>query len=337
MKKLIATLGMISLLIVGCSNDKTSEKAIKQGELALANKEYDKALASFELALGEQKEDEKVKVLITQTNKMMEALKAVKEAKLDEANTLLEEIEEIEGGSKTLNKQAKGQRESIVAKKEKIEKYNSQFAKVEGLKNNQKFLEAKEILNAVVEETKDNEELKIYYQKATEQITQMAQDIAQLEKEKAEEAKQREQEAKQRAEEVKQREETLRKRVEETNKGKKSEYLSKLNNIEGSLSSLDYLYAEGITSKMKEGAGKKYKAWDDALNDIYGVLKTQLSANEMNTLKEKQRDWISYRDRKAKEVYVSEGEGTLAQVGYTESLAKTTKERCYELVEQYMK
>ncbi|WP_353507049.1 MULTISPECIES: lysozyme inhibitor LprI family protein [unclassified Bacillus (in: firmicutes)] len=30
--------------------------------------------------------------------------------------------------------------------------------------------------------------------------------------------------------------------------------------------------------------------WDDALNEIYGVLKTQLSNNEMKALKEKQRE-----------------------------------------------
>lgn len=76
---------------------------------------------------------------------------------------------------------------------------------------------------------------------------------------------------------------------------KKSEYIQKLNNIEKGLPELD-----GSTIEMIQAASVAYKRWDDALNDIYGLLKKQLSPNEMSLLREKQIKWIKYRDDKAK-------------------------------------
>ncbi|MFE6137957.1 lysozyme inhibitor LprI family protein [Bacillus sp. NPDC057893] len=119
--------------------------------------------------------------------------------------------------------------------------------------------------------------------------------------------------------------------------GQKAEYITKLNSIEESLKKLDYLYENGITTEMKEGEGKRYEAWDKALNEIYGVLKMQLPTSEMNTLREKQREWITYRDQKAEEAWNESGQGTLSGLASTSSNVSSTKERCYQLVEQYMK
>ncbi|MBJ8006997.1 lysozyme inhibitor LprI family protein [Bacillus cereus] len=119
--------------------------------------------------------------------------------------------------------------------------------------------------------------------------------------------------------------------------GQKAEYITKLNSIEESLKKLDYLYENGITTEMKEGEVRRYDAWDQALNEIYGVLKNQLSTSEMNTVREKQREWITYRDRKAEEAWNESGQGTLSGVATISSNANSTRERCYQLVEQYMK
>jgi len=65
------------------------------------------------------------------------------------------------------------------------------------------------------------------------------------------------------------------------------------------LSDLEYLTKDGVTSELIEAESERYDRWDDALNEIYGVLKTQLSESEMNVLREKQRSWIACRDRTA--------------------------------------
>ncbi|WP_283750525.1 hypothetical protein [Bacillus cereus] len=74
MKKLILTIGITLLVVAGCSNNDAFDKAKKQGDLALENKEYDRAVASFELALKENKDDREIRLKMNQTNKMIEAL-----------------------------------------------------------------------------------------------------------------------------------------------------------------------------------------------------------------------------------------------------------------------
>ena len=89
--------------------------------------------------------------------------------------------------------------------------------------------------------------------------------------------------------------------------------------------------------KLKEMAGKCYTKWDDLLNSIYGVLKTQLSESEMNSLRNKQRAWIKYRDSEADKAAAEYEGGSMAPLEATSVKAELTRQRCYELVNQYMK
>ncbi|SFD02305.1 lysozyme inhibitor LprI family protein [Clostridium uliginosum] len=99
---------------------------------------------------------------------------------------------------------------------------------------------------------------------------------------------------------------------------------------------LEDLYG-GSTLEMKSAASQEYQRWDNALNEIYDVLKQQLSSDEMNKLKKEEIKWISDRDNKAKKDSLKYEGGTAESLIYGTSLAQTTKERCYELVEKYMK
>ena len=76
--------------------------------------------------------------------------------------------------------------------------------------------------------------------------------------------------------------------------------------------------------------------WDDLLNSIYGVLKTQLSESEMNSLRNKQKAWIKYRDSEADKAFSEYEGGTMAPLEATSVNAELTRQRCYELVNQYM-
>lgn len=73
------------------------------------------------------------------------------------------------------------------------------------------------------------------------------------------------------------------------------------------------------------------------LNDIYGELKNQLSASEMNNLKIKQFQWIKDRDAASQKDSKEDGEGTLGHAEEARILHEMTRERCYELVTYYMK
>jgi uncharacterized protein YecT (DUF1311 family) len=77
--------------------------------------------------------------------------------------------------------------------------------------------------------------------------------------------------------------------------------------------------------------------WDTALNEIYGILKDEMLDSDFVSLKEEQIQWIKNRDEIALTEYTREGGGSLPKVVQVESLADSTKKRCYELVNLYMK
>lgn len=119
--------------------------------------------------------------------------------------------------------------------------------------------------------------------------------------------------------------------------GTKEKYLKQLNDIENSLSDLNKQYENGTQTEMHEAKSELLSKWDSALNEIYGVLKKQLSADEMSNLKEEQRNWIKQRDQKAKEESSVFAGGTMEATQYLSTQVQLTKERCYELVQKYMK
>lgn len=119
--------------------------------------------------------------------------------------------------------------------------------------------------------------------------------------------------------------------------GTKEKYLKQLDDIENSLGDLNNQYNTGTQTEMREAKSEILSKWDSALNEIYGVLKKQLPADEMSSLKEEQQNWIIERDKLAKEEASIFAGGTMEATIYVATLARLTKERCYELVQKYMK
>lgn len=93
----------------------------------------------------------------------------------------------------------------------------------------------------------------------------------------------------------------------------------------------------GVMTDMKEAASKEHERWDKALNEIYQALKVQLPEADMAKLKEEQLSWIKERDKAAEEAAAKYKGGTMEGLEYAATLASVTKERCYKLVELYMK
>lgn len=245
MKKLLLVI-FISMFFVGCSNG-MYDKAMEQGKLQLADGEFDKALASIELALDEKPKDKEAKKMYEDLVAYNQVKDAMENAKWDEA----------------------------------LSKANN-LLKKETLANSIKSELEKDI--KIAKDNKEKNEVESEESESEEKVTL----------------------------------------------SNKKYYLQKLNNIEAGLVDLKYLYDSGTTVDIEEAESETYKRWDNALNEIYGVLKEELPASEMSRLKVEQRNWIKYRDNTA------EG-GTLEPFQYTMTLSNLTKERCYELVEKYMK
>ncbi len=162
-------------MLAGCSNG-DFEKEIDAGKTALTNKEYKNALSSFERALDEKKDDSDTIVLVEQTKIMMEAVKLKEEKKIEESIKSFEKVENMKDGNTTLIKQAKEERTALLAILEQKKKYSEQLTKSEELINKKSFAEAKELLNKLVSETKDNKNLEEYNKKAVGLITKIGEE-----------------------------------------------------------------------------------------------------------------------------------------------------------------
>ncbi len=162
-------------MLAGCSNG-DFEKEIDAGKTALTNKEYKNALSSFERALDEKKDDSDTIVLVEQTKIMMEAVKLKEEKKIEESIKSFEKVENMKDGNTTLIKQAKEERTALLAILEQKKKYSEQLTKSEELINKKSYAEAKELLNKLVSETKDNKNLEEYNKKAVGLITKIGEE-----------------------------------------------------------------------------------------------------------------------------------------------------------------
>lgn len=172
MKKLLTVIGLTFLMLAGCSNG-NFDKAMDEGKTALTNKEYKNALSSFEKALDEKKDDSDAKMLVEQTKVMIEAVKLKEESKVEESIKSFEKVENMKNGNTALVKQAKEERTALLAIVEQKKKYSEQLVKSEELINKKNYAEAKDILNKLVSETKDNKNLEEYNKKASGLITKI--------------------------------------------------------------------------------------------------------------------------------------------------------------------
>ncbi|MGE1006918.1 hypothetical protein [Bacillus cereus] len=175
MRKLLTVIGITFLMLAGCSNG-DFEKEIDAGKTALTNKEYKNALSSFERALDEKKDDSGAIVLVEQTKIMMEAVKLKEEKEIEESIQSFEKVENTKDGNTTLIKQAKEERTALLAILEQKKKYSEQLTKSEELINKKNYAEAKETLNKLVLETKDNKNLEEYNKKAVGLVTKIGEE-----------------------------------------------------------------------------------------------------------------------------------------------------------------
>ncbi|WP_163092958.1 hypothetical protein [Bacillus cereus] len=199
MKKFLMSFSilLIATLLFGCSNE-TFDKAVEQGKLALANKEYTNANASFEIALKEKK-DEEVQTLQKQASKMEKALIAKEKLDIDNAIKLFDQVSTMKDGLETVKNEAKKEKETLTQYKDKRENYNKELQTAQDLLDEKKFDESKVILTKVQQETTSDKMFTEQNQKITEQLEKL-----EREKNAAVEEEKRQEEQKKAAEQKKQ-------------------------------------------------------------------------------------------------------------------------------------
>jgi len=193
---------LIATLLFGCSNE-TFDKAVEQGKLALANKEYTNANASFEIALKEKK-DEEVQTLQKQASKMEKALIAKEKLDIDNAIKLFDQVSTMKDGLETVKNEAKKEKETLTQYKDKRENYNKELQTAQDLLSEKKFDESKVILTKVQQETTSDKMFTEQNQKVTEQLEKLEKEknaAVEEEKRQEEQKKAAEQKKKQQAKE----------------------------------------------------------------------------------------------------------------------------------------
>lgn len=274
---------LVPVIAVGCGSNventnTTAAKAVEQGELALANMDYDKALGSFNLAIQKGDTDEKTKAIKLIIEQYIEAENLYKQGKIKECSEILSSID--------LSYKNYAIKTSIDDLKNKI-KNSDQTNTTQANSNNssnepkgEKKVAANNNVNNNVSKSNSNKDI-------------------------------------------------LRE--------KGYEYLQKLAQTEVDADEIGYNSTEITTVGIVEEQGRILKLWDDKLNEIYSCLRTYMPNSEFNKLKQEQINWIKYRDKTAEVALEKYEGGSMGRIDSIGSLVNTTRERCYELVNNYMK
>ena len=84
---------------------------------------------------------------------------------------------------------------------------------------------------------------------------------------------------------------------------------------------------------LNENSYRMYQIWDVTLNEIWGILKRNLNADDMAALTKEQLDWIAMKEASMKEAGAEVEGGSMYGMVVNQRGAELTKERVYELME----
>ncbi|XZL24417.1 lysozyme inhibitor LprI family protein [Clostridium perfringens] len=120
----------------------------------------------------------------------------------------------------------------------------------------------------------------------------------------------------------------------------KSEYLQKMKKIDSESEKLDKEYDSnrGSTQAGMNGiSGEQAKLYDNELNEIYDYLKQNLSKEKAKELETSEMAWIKEKESNIAEIKKQYEGGSVTPLMVNSEVAKESKERCYYLIDNYMK
>ncbi|GAA0682087.1 hypothetical protein [Clostridium cadaveris] len=141
----IMLLLMLTLILVGCGNS-VVKKSIEQAKTSIESKEYDKALASLQLALDEDKENEEANKLYSIVDGYQKAKKLVDENKIAEAKEIIDGI-----NSDYINYVIKDDIDNLKSQinnyLKEVENITALLNEAENMLNNKQYAECKSHIN----------------------------------------------------------------------------------------------------------------------------------------------------------------------------------------------
>lgn len=118
---------------------------------------------------------------------------------------------------------------------------------------------------------------------------------------------------------------------------KKDEYMSLMSELDKETRELADKELNGNQEKLLDYTSKIYKKYDTLLNMIYSDISAVLENEELEELKQDELEWINKKDEMASYAVGSEDTSESDENwAYFDSLATSTKDRCYYLIHKYM-
>ena len=158
-KQFVAIVLLSTMMLTGCGN-KTFDKAMEEGKLALASKEYEKASGLFGLAVEEKSNDKEAKELKEGTEKIISINKLNSDGNLEEAINLCDEFENLNIKSGIILKEVENIKKELQNQLNKIKDNKNnievKITEAESLIKDKKYTKAKELLDELAIEIKED-------------------------------------------------------------------------------------------------------------------------------------------------------------------------------------
>ncbi len=121
--------------------------------------------------------------------------------------------------------------------------------------------------------------------------------------------------------------------IEEDVKG--TDYASYIASIEEKSDNIKYSLENDVLTQteMNGKTQELYELWDGALNYLWGEIKNVLSEEEFEELRDKQRSWISEKEKSVEDAGKEYEGGSLYPTIVNTKAAEITEKRVYELYE----
>lgn len=113
-------------------------------------------------------------------------------------------------------------------------------------------------------------------------------------------------------------------------------YEKRLGDLDAQIQKMRSESSDSTTISMKTLAEKELLLWKSEMNTLYSKIMEALDDEAQKNLEEAQQAWQKLRDTKAEEAARKYSGGSLEGVEYTASQAESTRQRAYDLVDQYL-
>ncbi len=114
-----------------------------------------------------------------------------------------------------------------------------------------------------------------------------------------------------------------------------ADYLERLGELDAQIERMRKSETDNTVHSVKSAAQTEQRIWERELDAVYTLLIGSLDEESGGELRSEQQKWIISRDQKAQDASKKNSGGSMESVEYIASIAASTRERVYELVEQY--